>query len=163
MRTSTHLQGASQSGLRFDGIGMARSAATFLGAVFLGIGLVGVFSPGFMGAHLNPVHTAVHLISAAVSLWFGLAGSGRSVVTFCIVFAIFYGALGLAGFFFGVPDQHTLADVVHGADTRLLRVIPGSFELATPDHLIHVAIASIYLVAGLAGTAAVGQSDLHPL
>jgi hypothetical protein len=35
------------------------------------------------------------------------------------------------------------------ADSRLWKVIPGTLELGTPDHLFHVLGGIVFLVAGL--------------
>jgi hypothetical protein len=154
MRTTHPSLHTSHAGLHIDGETIARTVATFVGAAFLGVGFVGLISPGMLGTHLNPTHTAIHFASGALSLWFGILGSARSAATFCLVFGVVYGLLGVAGFLFGLPDQHTLTGIVHGADTRLLRVIPGQFELATPDHILHVVIGTAYLVAGMLGLTA---------
>jgi hypothetical protein len=130
-----------QAGLQIERYTLARSVATILGAVFVAIGVIGFVAPGLMGTHLSLTHNLIHLVSGTASLYFGLFGTASGV----------YGMLAVAGFAFGVPDQHTVQGIVHGADTRLLKLIPGSFELATPDHLIHTAMAILYFAGGVIG------------
>ena len=131
---------------------MAKTVATLLGVLFILVGLIGFIAPGFLGAHFSVAHNLVHLISGAVSLYFGLKGTLAGARLFCIVFGLVYGLLGLAGFLLGGPGQHTIPGVPsgHGTDSRLLTVIPGSLEFATMDHIIHLLLAVIYLIGGFA-------------
>ena len=129
---------------------MAKTVATLLGVLFILVGLIGFVAPGFVGAHLSTAHNLVHLISGAVSLYFGLKGTLAGARLFCIVFGLVYGLLGLAGFLLGGSGQHTIAGITHGTDSRLLQVIPGSLEFATMDHIIHLLLAVIYLIGGFA-------------
>jgi hypothetical protein len=97
---------------------MAKRIATILGIVFL---LVGVL--GFV------------IISGAVSLYFGLAGSLSGARLFCIVFGIVYLLLGVVGFLLGTGDDRTFN-------------VLGLLHLGTMDHLIHIALGAIYLIGG---------------
>ena len=45
---------------------MAKTISTVLGVVFILIGLIGFFAPGFLGTHLSVAHNLVHLISERV-------------------------------------------------------------------------------------------------
>lgn len=125
---------------------MAKNAASVLGIVFLLVGVVGFFLPSFLGAHLSPAHNAVHLISGALALYLGLKGSLRAARAFCLVFGSVYGLLGIAGFLLGAPDTH------------LLNVLPGTLELGTMDHIVHIALGAIFLLAGLMTTASVNRA-----
>ena len=127
---------------------MAKTVATLLGVLFILVGLIGFLAPGFLGAHLSVAHNLVHLISGAVSLYFGLKGTLAGARLFCIVFGLVYGLLGLAGFLLGGSGQHTIAGITHGTDSRLLSVIPGSLEFATMDHIIHILLGVLFLVGG---------------
>lgn len=128
---------------------MAKTVATLLGVLFILVGLIGFLAPGFLGAHLSVAHNLVHLISGAVSLYFGLKGTLAGARLFCIVFGLVYGLLGVAGFLLGGAGQHTIPGITHGGtDSRLLAVIPGSLEFATMDHIIHLLLAAIYLIGG---------------
>ena len=130
---------------------MAKTVATLLGVLFILVGLIGFVAPGLLGAHLSTAHNLVHLISGAVSLYFGLKGTLAGARLFCIVFGLVYGLLGVAGFLLGGEGQHTIAGISHGGtDSRLLSVIPGALEFATMDHIIHLLLAAIYLIGGFA-------------
>jgi hypothetical protein len=129
---------------------MAKTVATLLGVLFILVGLIGFVAPGLLGAHLSMAHNLVHLISGAVSLYFGLKGTLAGARLFCIVFGLVYGLLGVAGFLLGGDTQHTITGITHGTDSRLLAVIPGVLELGTMDHIIHLLLAAIYLIGGFA-------------
>jgi hypothetical protein len=130
---------------------MAKTVATLLGAVFILVGLIGFVSPGFLGTHLSLAHNLVHIISGALALYFGLAGTLSAARAFCLAFGAVYLLLGVAGFLLGGAGQHTVAGVpaAHGTDSRLLAVIPGSLELATMDHIVHVLLGLVFLIGGL--------------
>ena len=115
---------------------MAKTVATLVGVVFILVGIVGFLAPNLLGAHLGTLHNIVHLVSGAVSLYFGTKGSLASARQFCIIFGVVYGLLGVVGFIAGT-----------GAD-RMLEL--PSLMLGTIDHIIHIAIGAIYLVGGLA-------------
>ena len=127
---------------------MAKTIATLLGVVFILVGIVGFLAPGLMGMHLSTAHNLVHLVSGAVSLYFGMKATLAGARLFCIVFGAVYGLLGVAGFLFGGPGEHTIGGITHGSDSRLLSVIPGTLEFATMDHTFHVLLTVIYLLGG---------------
>lgn len=116
---------------------MAKTIATVLGVVFILAGLVGFAAPNLLGAHLSPAHNVVHLVSGALALYLGLAGSLSSAKMFCIVFGAVYLLLGVAGFAVGT-----------GSD-RMLHLIEGTLEFGTMDHIIHVVLGSVFLIGGL--------------
>jgi hypothetical protein len=115
---------------------MAKRIATILGIVFLLIGVIGFVAPNFLGAHLNTAHNLVHIVSGAVALYLGLAGSLSSARLFCIVFGLVYLLLGIVGFLLGT-----------GSD-RMFDVA-GILHLGTMDHIIHIALGIIFLIGGL--------------
>jgi hypothetical protein len=115
---------------------MAKTVATLLGVVFIVVGVVGFFSPNLLGAHLGKIHNAVHLVSGAVSIYFGTKGSLASARQFCIVFGIVYALLGIVVYFAGTGPEHMLH-------------LP-KFILGTWDHIIHIAIGLLYLIGGFA-------------
>lgn len=127
---------------------MAKRVATILGIVFILVGLVGFAAPGLLGTHLSVTHDIVHLLSGALALYFGLKGTLAQARLFCIVFGIVYGLLGVVGFILGKPGEPS-----HGVpgphDDRLFKVLPGVLELGTMDHVIHIALGIIFLIAGL--------------
>ncbi len=137
---------------------MAKTIATILGVAFILVGLIGFVSPGFLGTHLSVTHNLVHLISGAVSLYFGLAGSLAGARLFDIVFGVVYGLLGIAGFLLGGDQQHTVSGITHGTDSRLLQVIPGSLELGSMDHTVHILLGLVYLIGGFLTKADVSRA-----
>ena len=76
---------------------MAKTVCKILGVVFLLVGLVGFVSPNLLGSHLNAAHNVVHLVSGAIALYFGFAGSLSAAKTFCLVFGLVYLGLGVLG------------------------------------------------------------------
>lgn len=129
---------------------MAKRIATIMGAAFLLVGIVGFLAPAMLGMHLSTTHNLIHIGSGAVSLYFGLKGTLASARLFCIVFGAFYGLLGVAGFLFGGTGPSTLGGPADaGNDSNLLKVIPGAFEIGTPDHAVHILIGAVYLIGGL--------------
>lgn len=117
---------------------MAKTVCKLLGVVFLLVGIAGFASPHLLGAHLTPAHNLVHLVSGAIALYFGFAGSLSGAKTFCLVFGIVYLALGFLGqFVFGNP-----------ADDRMWEVL-GILQLARVDHFIHILLGIIFLAGGL--------------
>jgi hypothetical protein len=127
---------------------MAKTVATLLGAAFILVGLVGFIAPGAMGFHLSLAHTVIHLVSGAIALYLGLKGTLAQARLFCIVFGAVYALLGIVGFLAGSPGSPS-GGHPGPADDRLLKVIPGVLELGTPDHILHILIGAIFLIAGL--------------
>lgn len=131
---------------------MAKTVATILGIAFLLVGVVGFVAPGVGGFHLSAAHNLIHLVSGAISLYFGLAGTLSGARLFCIVFGAVYGLLGVAGFLLGSPGTPSMPGMV--ADDRLFKVIPGTLELGTSDHLFHIVLGIVFLAAGFLTKAA---------
>lgn len=127
---------------------MAKTIATLIGVLFILVGIVGFVAPGVAGFHLSMAHNLIHLVSGAVSLYFGLKATLAGARLFCIVFGLVYGLLGVAGFLFGGAGDHSMSGISHGADSRLLKVLPGSLELGSVDHTFHIFLAIVYLAAG---------------
>jgi hypothetical protein len=116
---------------------MAKTVCKLLGVVFLLVGIAGFAAPHLLGAHLTPAHNLVHLVSGAIALYFGFAGSLSGAKTFCIVFGIVYLALGILGQF------------VLGAGADKMWNVLGILELGKMDHLIHILLGVVFLVGGL--------------
>jgi hypothetical protein len=128
---------------------MAKTICKILGVVFLLVGVVGFVMPGFLGTHLSWVHNLVHIISGAVALYLGFAGTLSAARLFCIVFGIVYLLLAICGFLLGSDQAPTIAGMADmGRDARLWRVIPGQLELGTMDHIVHVLLGVIFLIGG---------------
>jgi hypothetical protein len=115
---------------------MAKTISTILGIVFLVIGLLGFAAPGMLGMHLSAAHNVVHLVSGALALWFGTKGTYEAARSFCIIFGIIYGLLGIVGF------------VAGGADYSLT-LIPNQLVLGKMDHIVHVILGVVFIAGGL--------------
>ena len=129
---------------------MAKTVCKILGVVFLIVGVAGFVAPGLMGTHLSLAHNLVHIISGAIALYFGFAGSASGARTFCLAFGAVYLLLGVVGFVMGVPGTSEIAGMSH-ADTRLWKVMPGTLELGQMDHIVHVLLGVVFLIGGLLG------------
>ncbi|HKP73477.1 MAG TPA: DUF4383 domain-containing protein [Pyrinomonadaceae bacterium] len=114
---------------------MAKKICTILGIVFLLVGVLGFVSPNLLGAHLNTPHNLVHIISGAIALYLGLAGSLSAARLFCIIFGIVYLLLGIVGFLLGTGADRmfNVGDILH---------------LGTPDHIIHILLGVLFLIGG---------------
>jgi len=116
---------------------MAKTIAKILGVVFILVGLCGFVMPNLLGTHLSTTHNLVHLISGAVSLYFGFAATLSAARLFCIVFGIVYGLLGVAGFALG------------GGPDRMFEALASlGLHLGTMDHLVHILLGVVYLIGG---------------
>jgi len=125
---------------------MAKTIATILGVVFILVGIVGFFAPTLMGTHLSTTHNLVHIISGALALYFGMAGTLSAARLFCIIFGIVYALLGVAGFLLG-----------SGADRML--AIDDLLMLGTMDHVVHILLGIVFLVGGFLTRADVTTAD----
>jgi hypothetical protein len=124
---------------------MAKTIATILGVVLILVGIVGFFvgpatpmMPNFLGTHLTTTHNLVHIISGAIALYFGLAGSLGAAKTFDIVFGIVYALLGVCGFLlaWGKPDY--MFDALGSI----------GLHLGTMDHVVHILLGVVFLIGG---------------
>jgi hypothetical protein len=127
---------------------MAKRTATVLGVGLLAVGVLGFAAPGLLGAHLSPAHSAIHLVSGAAALGFGIKGTRATAKAFDLAFGAVYALLGIAGFVLGVPGTSAAGHVAH--DAHLLRIVPGVLELGTVDHAIHIAIGAAFVAGALA-------------
>lgn len=137
---------------------MANRICTILGIAFLLVGIAGFVLPNVLGMHLSLAHNLVHIISGAVALWLGLKGTPQAAKTFCLVFGAVYLLLGIAGFVAGGAGEPS-ANIPHGNDTRMLKVIPGQLELGTMDHIVHILLGAIFLIGGLTTKTIVTRSE----
>ena len=115
---------------------MAKTVCKILGVVFLLVGVAGFAAPNLLGAHLNPAHNAVHILSGVVALYFGFVGSLSGARGFCLVFGIVYLALGLFGMVLGDAGNNRMWHV-------------GPLELGVIDHGIHLLLGAAFLAGGL--------------
>lgn len=129
---------------------MAKTICTLLGVVLLLVGVVGFVAPGFLGTHLSLAHNLVHIISGAIALYFGLAGTLGGARLFSLVFGVVYLLLGVCGFLLGSAGKPTIAGMADMAsDSRLWKVLPGTLELGTMDHSVHLLLGVVFLIGGL--------------
>ena len=129
---------------------MAKTICTVLGVAFILVGIVGFLAPGLLGMHLSLTHNIVHLLSGAVALYLGLKGTLSAARLFCLVFGVVYLLLGVIGFVAGRSAPHTVAGVpAHSSDSNLLALLPGSFEVASMDHIVHILLGIVFLIGGL--------------
>jgi hypothetical protein len=116
---------------------MAKTLCKVLGVVLLLVGIAGFFNDHLLGMHLTMLHNIVHLLTAAIALYIGFAGTASAARTFCLAFGAIYLLLGILGFI--APDVvasiigHTL-----GPDDSL-----------TPDNAVHLVLGAVFLIAGL--------------
>ena len=114
---------------------MAKTVCKILGVVFLLVGLCGFVAPRLLGAHLSPVHNVVHIVSGAIALYFGFAGTLSAAKAFSLIFGVVYMALGILGMALGHPPD------------RMWMV--GPLEFGQADHGIHILLGVIFLAGGL--------------
>src|SRR5215203_5309052 len=114
---------------------MAKTVCKILGVVLLLVGLVGFAAPEMLGAHLTKAHNVVHLVSGALALYFGFAGTLSGAKTFSLVFGVVYLALGILGMAIGT-----------GADRMWML---GPLHFGQADHGIHILLGVIFLAGGL--------------
>ena len=114
---------------------MAKTVCKILGVVFLLVGLIGFASPHLLNAHLSAAHNVVHIVSGAIALYFGFAGTLSGAKMFSLVFGVVYLALGILGMALG-----------EGSD-RMWMV--GPLEFGQSDHGIHILLGVIFLAGGL--------------
>ena len=127
---------------------MVTKTTTFGGALLIVAGLLGFVAPGLMGLHLSAAHNFLFLVSGGVAIYFGLLtteGVGR---TFCSVFGMFYGLLGLAGF-------------VAGGLNNTITIIHGVLVLGIMDLLVHFILGVVFLSVGRTGSPSAAESAAH--
>jgi hypothetical protein len=114
---------------------MAKTVCKILGVVFLLVGVCGFAAPTLLGAHLTPPHNVVHIVSGAIALYFGFAGTLSAAKIFTLVFGVVYLALGILGLVMGT-----------GAEKMWM---VGPLHFGQMDHLIHVVLGLAFLAGGL--------------
>ena len=120
---------------------MAKTVCKLLGVVFVIVGIAGFVAPTLLGAHLSMAHNLVHIISGAIALYFGFAGSAGGAKGFCFIFGIVYLLLGVCGWFIGTGVDHMLN--IPSTNPILM--------LGKVDHIIHVLLGVVFLAGGLLG------------
>ena len=114
---------------------MAKTVCKILGVVFLLVGLIGFAKNDLLGAHLTTEHNIVHLVSGAIALYLGFAGTLAAAKTFSLVFGVVYLGLGVLGLAMGTgPDRMWMLGPLH---------------FGQADHGIHILLGVIFLAGGL--------------
>jgi hypothetical protein len=119
---------------------MTRTLCKVLGFVFLIVGLAGFAAPNLLGMHLTPVHNVIHLVSGALALYFGYAGSLDAARAFCWAFGAVYLLLGVLGF--------VAPSLVAGLLGHTMDADAGTL---TPDNVVHLLLGAGFLVAAARG------------
>ncbi|HLA11695.1 MAG TPA: DUF4383 domain-containing protein [Pyrinomonadaceae bacterium] len=114
---------------------MAKTVCKILGVVFLLVGIAGFAKADLLGAHLNPAHNIVHILTGAAALYLGFAGSLSAARAFALIFGVVYLALGILGLTMGTGAM------------RMWTV--GPLELGNVDHGIHILLGAVFLAGGL--------------
>ena len=114
---------------------MAKTVCKVLGVVFLIVGVAGFVNQGLLGAHLTLSHNVVHLVSGAIALYFGFAGSLAGAKACALVFGVVYLALGILGMALGSGAEHLW--------------MVGPLHLGQADHGIHLLLGVVFLAGGL--------------
>jgi hypothetical protein len=119
---------------------MAKAICKVFGMFFLIIGLLGFIFPNLLGMHLSSIHNIIHLISAALALYFGFAASPRAARTFSLIFGSIYVLIGALGF------------IAPGFVIELLqaRHAPSWLPGLAADNIVHLLLGAIFIIAGLA-------------
>lgn len=121
-----------------------------MGALFLLLGLSGFVFNNLLGTHLTLAHNIIHLVSGAASLYIGIKGSRYAAKAFCLGFGVVYLGLGVVGYSLGYNHMETYlpeATADGGYRQNMFHMIPGVLELGTMDHLVHVLIGAVYIIA----------------
>ena len=103
---------------------MAKTVCKILGVVFLLVGVCGFIKPDLLGTHLSPIHNVIHIVSGAIALYLGFAGTLGAAKTFCLIFGVVYLALGILGMALGGPPD------------RMWML--GPLHLGSADHGVHI-------------------------
>ena len=114
---------------------MAKTVCKIMGVVFLLVGVLGFVSPDLLGAHLTAAHNVVHLVSGALALYFGFAGTLTGAKNFALAFGVVYLGLGVIGLAMGTPPD------------RMWML--GPLHLGQSDHGIHILFGVVFLAGGL--------------
>ncbi|MDQ2746986.1 MAG: DUF4383 domain-containing protein [Acidobacteriota bacterium] len=131
---------------------MANIVAVMIGVLFILIGLAGFAFNNLLGAHLTLAHNLIHLVSGAASLYIGLKCSNYAAKVFCWAFGTVYLSLGVFGYWFGFAHGASYLPLDaqdHGVESNMFRVIPGVLELGSIDHIIHVVLGAVYIIAAM--------------
>ena len=122
---------------------MTKTLCKIFGVVLLLVGIAGFVSPRLLGMHLTPVHNVVHLLTAAIALYLGFAGSWSAARTFCIAFGAIYLLLAVVGF---IAPGVVAGIIGAGHD---MGGSAGTLTSSSPDHIVHLLLGVVFLGVGL--------------
>ena len=117
---------------------MAKTICKILGIVFVLVGICGFIVPDLLGAHLTPAHNLVHIVSGALALYFGFAGSSGAARSFCLIFGLVYLLLGAVGWFVGTGPDHMFS-------------VGSLLMLGKVDHIIDLLLGIVLIIGGALG------------
>ncbi|MBO0724362.1 MAG: DUF4383 domain-containing protein [Blastocatellia bacterium] len=130
---------------------MAKAICKVLGVVFLIVGLLGFLSPNLLGMSLSGIHNIIHLISAALALYFGFAASPSAARAFSLIFGAVYLLLGAVGFINSGPVIELLQ----------ARNAPSGSRSLAADNIFHLILGAIFIIGGLARAPRVAPITTH--
>src|SRR5215510_15629687 len=130
---------------------MAKAICKVLGVVFLLLGILGFVFPRLLGMHLSSAHNIIHLISAALALYFGFVASPSAARAFSLIFGAIYLLLGVLGF------------IAPGPVIRLIQahLTPGGLRSIAADNIFHMLLGVVFIIAGLARAPHVAPITTH--
>jgi Domain of unknown function (DUF4383) len=117
---------------------MAKTLCIILGVVLALVGIAGFLKHDLLGMHLTMIHNIVHLLTAAIALYFGFYGTDTSTRAFCQIFGAIYLLLGIGGFI----APAVIANVIQ------FHTEAGGENL-TPDNIVHLLLGAVFLIVGL--------------
>jgi hypothetical protein len=112
---------------------MTKTIVTILGVVFVLIGLLGFVNNPILGIfEVDTLHNIIHLVSGVLALYAVNKGH-EATILFAKVFGVVYAVVAILGLFMGSP-------------------ILGLVHANMADHVLHVALAAIFLFLGFGGS-----------
>ena len=115
---------------------MAKTLCKIAGTALVLAGIFGFVKPDLLGLHLTAIHNVVHLLTGAIALYLGFAGSSSAARTFCQVFGVIYLLLGVVGFV--APQVISQIIGAHiSSDTSML-----------PDNIVHLVVGGLFAAVG---------------
>src|SRR5437763_17066346 len=88
--------------------------------------------------HLTPIHNIVHLLTAAIALYLGFAGSPEGARTFCMVCGAIYLLLGILAF----AAPYVVAMIIGHAG-------PVTVGALAPDNAVHLPRGLVFFAVGV--------------
>jgi hypothetical protein len=125
---------------------MPKTLCKIMGVVLALVGVAGFAYPHLLGMHLTPVHDVIHLLTAAIALYLGFAGSYEAARTFCLAFGAVYLLLGILGF------------VAPAVVAAVIRHPPVSAGELTPDNAVHVLLGAAFLIVAMTSPRTAGHA-----